>query len=109
MFNDASRCQKTATGFARHAEQSGDVDERNAYLELARLWSEMAGLAERFDREHDDYSKARIYAMIGQVDVVRLKSANLANADADGAVQRSVRTVPKDTLLFTEPRRVRQN
>jgi uncharacterized protein HemY len=79
MFNDASRCQKTATGFARHAEQSGDVDERNAYLELARLWSEMAGLAERFDRE-------RIYAMIGQVDVVRRKSANLA--DADGAVGR---------------------
>jgi len=57
-------------------------------LELARLWSEMAGLAERFDREHDDYSKARIYAMIGQVDVVQRKSANLANAGADSAVRR---------------------
>lgn len=86
MFNDAARCQKTAAGFARLAALSEDVDERNAYLELARLWSEMAGLAERFEREHDDYSKARIYAMIGRVDVVRRKSTNLASADAGGAV-----------------------
>jgi len=87
MFNDASRCRNAATRFARLAELSENVDERNAYLELARLWLEMAGLAERFDREHDDYSKARIYAMIGRVDVVRRKSANLANADADSAVR----------------------
>jgi hypothetical protein len=88
MFNDASRCRKAATRFARLAELCENADERSAYLELARLWSEMAGLAERFDREHDGYSKARIYAMIGQVDVVQLKSANLANAGADSAVRR---------------------
>jgi len=88
MFNDTSRCQKTAARFARLAQLSENADERHAYLELARLWSEMAGVAEHFDREHDDYSKARIYAMIGQVDVVRRKNAKLANADAGSGVRR---------------------
>lgn len=70
MLN-ALRCQKTAARFATLAELSEDVNERRAYLELERLWSDMAGLAERFDREHDDDAKALIYAMVGKAESVR--------------------------------------
>ena len=76
MLN-ASRCQKTAARFARLAELSEDVDERHAYLELERLWADMERLAERFDREHDDGAKARIYAMVSRVESVRRKQSSI--------------------------------
>lgn len=72
MLN-ASRCERTAARFARLAELSEDVDERNAFIELERLWSEMAGLAERFDHENDNQAKAQIYALVDQVESVRRK------------------------------------
>ena len=50
-------------------------EERRAYTELERLWSEMAALADRFDREQDDAAKAEIYAMMGEVEAVRREVA----------------------------------
>ncbi len=46
-------------------------EERRAFRELERLWSEMAAVAERFDREHDDAAKVEIYAMMEEVEAVR--------------------------------------
>lgn len=70
-MSNASRCQETAVQFAWLAEFSENVEERQAYRELVRLWSAIAGLAERFDRRHDPYAKARIYALMDEVDLVR--------------------------------------
>jgi hypothetical protein len=72
-MSNASRCRKTATRFGLLAEITDKADERSAYQELRHLWSVMARLAERFDRQHDADAKARIYALMGQVDSVRRK------------------------------------
>jgi transposase len=74
-MSNASNCRRAASHFARLAAQSRSAEEQRAYQELKELWSEMAALAERFDREHDGESKARIYAMIEEVGAVRDKVA----------------------------------
>jgi hypothetical protein len=75
VVSNASCCLKTAARFAELAKQSGRADERAAYRELERLWSAMARVAERFDREHDSDAKARIYSMIGEVQAARQRVA----------------------------------
>ena len=69
--SDASRCRATAAGYARAAALADDCDARRAYGELERLWSEMAALAERFDRAQDGEAKAQIYAKMAEVEAVR--------------------------------------
>jgi hypothetical protein len=64
-----------AAHFAAQAVQAEESGERNAYLELERLWAEMAALAVRFDREFDGAVKAQIYAIMQEVEVVRQKVA----------------------------------
>jgi hypothetical protein len=74
-MSNASSCRKTASHFATQAAQAATAEELRAFRELERLWSEMAVLAERFDRAHDGDAKAQIYAMIGEVEAVRQKVA----------------------------------
>lgn len=74
MANAAS-CRRVAAHFAERATFVESREERRACRELQRLWSEMAVLAERFDRERDGDAKAQIYAMIGEVGAVRQKVA----------------------------------
>lgn len=74
-MSNASSCRRAAAHFARTAKLSDSAAERRAYLELERLWSDMAALAERFDREHDNAAKAQIYAMMEEVEAVRHKVA----------------------------------
>lgn len=69
--SNASRCRDAAAGYARQAETSQCPEERRAFYELQRLWSEMATLAERFDRAQDGDAKAQIYAMMAEVEAVR--------------------------------------
>ncbi len=69
--SNASRCRATAAGYARAAALADDCDTRRAYGELERLWSEMAALAERFDRALDGAAKAQIYAKMAEVEAVR--------------------------------------
>jgi len=71
VMSNTSCCLKKAAHFARLAKLAKHADERCAYSELARLWSDMVRLAERFDREHDGDAKARIYSMMGKVEAVR--------------------------------------
>jgi hypothetical protein len=75
VMSNASNCRRAAAHFARLAARSGNAEERRAYRELERLWSEMAALAERFDREQDGAAKAEIYAMMGEVEAVRHRVA----------------------------------
>jgi hypothetical protein len=74
-MSNASTCRSAAARFAAQAERAATVDERRAYRELQRLWSEMSVLAERFDREQDSDAKAKIYALLGEVETVRKKVA----------------------------------
>jgi hypothetical protein len=74
-MSNASNCRRAAAHFARLAAQSDSAEERRAYAELERLWSDMAAVAERFDREHDGAAKAQIYAMMEEVEAVRHKVA----------------------------------
>lgn len=74
-MSNASNCRRAAANFARLAALSAVREQRRAYAELEELWSEMAELAERFDREHDGDSKAQIYAMMEEVEAVRHKVA----------------------------------
>jgi hypothetical protein len=75
VMSNASSCRKTAVHFATQATLAATAEERRAYRELERLWSKMAVLAERFDRQYDGDAKAQIYAMIGEVEAVRQKFA----------------------------------
>lgn len=72
-MSNASRCQETAARFGVLAEVTDNADERSAYQELRRLWTDMARFAERFDRQHDTDAKAHIYALMGEVGSVRRK------------------------------------
>jgi hypothetical protein len=74
-MSNASSCRKTAIHFATQAAQAATAEEQRVFRELERLWSRMAVLAERFDREHDGDVKAQIYAMIAEVEAVRQKVA----------------------------------
>jgi hypothetical protein len=74
-MSNASNCRRAAAHFSWLAARSESAEEQRAYRELEGLWSDMAALAERFDREHDGESKARIYAMIEVVGAVRDKVA----------------------------------
>ena len=70
-MTNASCCRRAAEHFARQAAQARAPELRRAYAELERLWSEMAALARRFDREQDSAAKAGIYAMMDEVQAVR--------------------------------------
>ena len=70
-MSNALRCRKTAAGYGRQAVLSDDDAARRAYGELERLWSEMAALAERFDRAQDGEAKAQIYAKMAEVEALR--------------------------------------
>jgi hypothetical protein len=74
-MSNAASCRRVAAHFAERAAFVESREERNACRELQRLWSEMAVLAERFDRECDGNAKAQIYTLIGEVEVVRRKVA----------------------------------
>lgn len=74
-MSNASCCHRMAAHFATQAALAATADERRAYRELQRLWSKMAVLAERFDREHDGDAKAQIYAIMGEVQAMRQKVA----------------------------------
>lgn len=74
-MSNASLCLKTSAAFAREADRAETAEARRAYRELQRLWAEMAALADRFDREHDGDAKARIYAMMAEVEAARQKVA----------------------------------
>jgi hypothetical protein len=74
-MSNATSCRKVAAHFAERAAFAESGEERGAYLELQRLWSEMAAVAERFDRGLDGEAKAQIYALMGEVEIVRQKVA----------------------------------
>ena len=74
-MTNASRCRATAAHYARLAQAAGDARRRNAYAKLQQLWTELAALAEKFDRGTDDLVKARIYAKMDAVEVARRQAA----------------------------------
>ena len=74
-MSNASRCLAAAAHYRRRAQSAADAGERRACAELARLWSDLASVAQRFDREHDAAAKAEIYAMMDAVGAVRRKVA----------------------------------
>lgn len=74
-MSNASSCLRAAAHYARRSQLAADADARSTYAELARLWSDMAALAARFDRDRDAAAKAQIYAMMDEVGAVRRKVA----------------------------------
>ena len=74
-MSNASSCLRAAARYTRRSLLAADADERSTYAELARLWSDMAALAARFDRDGDAAAKAQIYAMMDEVGAVRRKVA----------------------------------
>ncbi len=69
-MSNASCCRRAAAYFGRQTELADSAEERAAFGELERIWSDMAVLAERFDREHDGAAKAEIYAKMSEVEAV---------------------------------------
>lgn len=74
-MSNASRAKATAARYGRLAETAPDTARKGAYQKLEQLWSEMAALAEKFDRRKDESVKARIYEMMDAVEVARHQAA----------------------------------
>jgi hypothetical protein len=74
-MSNASRCRQTAARYARLAERAKTFEAARAFRALERLWLDMAGPADSFDRRHDGSARERIYAMIDAVEEERRKVA----------------------------------
>ena len=53
-MSNASSCLRAAAHYTRRSQLAADADVRSTYAELARLWSEIASVARRFDRDRDE-------------------------------------------------------
>jgi hypothetical protein len=73
-MSNESRCLERAARYQELAA-AAQAPQRRSYLELARLWREMAPLAEAVDRESDHRARERLYAMIDIVEEVRRRAA----------------------------------
>lgn len=63
-MSNASRCRRIAEDYAELAARTPDARLKRAYRRLARLWCDMAPLAESYDRSTDPRAKERIFEMI---------------------------------------------
>jgi hypothetical protein len=66
-MSDPDRCRATAARYARLADRTGNAEIRRSYLELERLWLEMATVTQALARELHPAMKQSLYSLIDDV------------------------------------------
>jgi hypothetical protein len=63
-MSDSDRCRATAARYARLANLTTDLDIKQSYLELERLWLEAAGWTDKLNLRDDENARRRVYELI---------------------------------------------
>jgi hypothetical protein len=66
-MSNALRCKTVARRYATLSALTNNAEIRRAYQNLERLWLDMAGHCDRFDRTQNEDDKQSVYEIIDKV------------------------------------------